>query len=633
MRLQQGLRSVTAAAVVLGFVCPSASAQTRQPSRTVLCIHWGSESNPSTGRLDAAIQGALIGHSDAAVDYFAEYLETEEFPAETASTALRDYILRKYEGRHIDVVIAVASAALQFTLRYRKELFPDVPIVFLAVALPEAVVDRRVPNITGVLNDTPFSETLGLALRLQPTAKHVFVVARAPTVAGYDDKVKSALGGFSGRVELTYVEDRTIPALLSTVKAIPPQSLILYTRYAPDEPAPNVYPDDVARLIAGVSHVPIYGVSDLYIGSGVVGGVIRTADATGTRLGKIARQILDGAAPGDIPIGSVPTVPMFDWREVKHWGLDVSTLPPDSRVLFRVPTMWEAYRWYVVGTIAVVGLQLALIAGLLTQRARRRRAEQTIRTREASLQKSYDRIRLLARRLINAQETARANIAQDLHDDICQRLAMVATAIDRLKTSSGDIQNVKTQRLFAALTRDAHGTFEVVRALSHDLHPATLSVLGVVPAIKTHCMEVAKRHNVQVIFTTQGDFPYVPNDVAVCFFRVAQESLRNAVEHGEANRLTVSLTRSGDDLEMTVTDNGRGFDLDAVNRDGSGVGVISMEERARAIGGTLHIVSGAQRGTIIRIKAPIIPPRPVSVPDVSGPTDTMPVAARSPATS
>jgi signal transduction histidine kinase len=281
----------------------------------------------------------------------------------------------------------------------------------------------------------------------------------------------------------------------------------------------------------------------------------------------------------------------------------------------------------------VVGLQLALIAGLLTQRARRRRAEQTIRTREASLQKSYDRIRLLARRLINAQETARANIAQDLHDDICQRLAMVATAIDRLKTSSGDIQNVKTQRLFAALTRDAHGTFEVVRALSHDLHPATLSVLGVVPAIKTHCMEVAKRHNVQVIFTTQGDFPYVPNDVAVCFFRVAQESLRNAVEHGEANRLTVSLTRSGDDLEMTVTDNGRGFDLDAVNRDGSGVGVISMEERARAIGGTLHIVSGAQRGTIIRIKAPIIPPRPVSVPDVSGPTDTMPVAARSPATS
>jgi signal transduction histidine kinase len=138
---------------------------------------------------------------------------------------------------------------------------------------------------------------------------------------------------------------------------------------------------------------------------------------------------------------------------------------------------------------------------------------------------------------------------------------------------------------------------------------------------------------VRVIFTTQGDFPYVPDDVAVCFFRVAQESLRNGVEHGSANRLTVSLTRSGDDLAMTVTDDGRGFNLDAATRDGSGVGVISMEERARAIGGTLYIVSDVQRGTTIRINAPLNPHRAVSVTDVSRPPEAMPVAARSPVTS
>ena len=79
------------------------------------------------------------------VNYFAEYLESEEFPAETASIALRDYIHQKFEGRHIDVVIAVASAALQFALRYRDELFPGVPIVFLAVAPPQVVVDRTAP--------------------------------------------------------------------------------------------------------------------------------------------------------------------------------------------------------------------------------------------------------------------------------------------------------------------------------------------------------------------------------------------------------------------------------------------------------------------------------------------------------
>jgi len=616
MRLQQGLRGVTAAAVVLGFVCPYASAQPPQPSRTVLSIHWGSESNPSTGRLDAAIQGALTAHS-ASVTYFAEYLETEEFPAEMASTALRDYILRKYEGRHIDVVIAVASAALQFTLRYREELFPDAPIVFLAVAVPQAVVDRRVPNITGVLNDTPFKETMELALRLQPATRHVFVVAQAPKVAGYDDTLRAALRPFSDHVELTYVKERTIPRLLAAVKAIPPRSLILYTRYAPEEPAPNVYPDDIARLIAGVSRVPIYGVSDLYIGSGVVGGVIRTADAAGARLGEIARQILDGTSAENIPIRPVSTVPMFDWREVKRWGIDVSKLPPDSRILFRTPTMWESYGWYIAGTIVVVVAQLLLITGLLTQRERRRRAERIVRAREASLRTSYDRIRLLAGRLINAQEAARASIAQDLHDDICQRLAMVSTAIDHLGNSSGRIQDADTQRAFAALARDTRGAFESVRRLSHDLHPATLRVLGLVPAIKTHCIELTKRHDVRVTFTTEGDLQHVPDDVAVCFFRIAQESLRNGVVHGAAHRFTVSLTRSGDDIEMTVTGDGKEFDVNAATGDTSGVAVISMEERARAIGGTLYILSSADRGTTIRIRAPLKSAFPVDAPDRS----------------
>jgi signal transduction histidine kinase len=227
--------------------------------------------------------------------------------------------------------------------------------------------------------------------------------------------------------------------------------------------------------------------------------------------------------------------------------------------------------------------------------------------RESSLQKSYDRIRLLAGRLINAQETARASIAQDLHDDICQRLAMVSTAIDRLGNSSGRIQDADTQRAFAALARDTRGTFESVRRLSHDLHPATLRVLGLVPAIKTHSAEVANRHNVQVTFTSEGDLQHVPDDIAVCFFRIAQESLRNGVVHGAAHRFTVSLARSGDDIEMTVTDDGKGFSLDAVNVDTSGVGVISMEDRARAVGGSLYIASGTDRGTTIRIRAPLKP--------------------------
>jgi signal transduction histidine kinase len=353
------------------------------------------------------------------------------------------------------------------------------------------------------------------------------------------------------------------------------------------------------------------------MGRGIVGGMMQTDEADGTHVGEITRRILEGTRPEDIPIAPPSLAPIFDWRQLTRWGIDTARLPPGSQILFRTPTVWESYGWYIDGTMVVVAVQLLLIAGLLTHRSRRRRAEETVRAREASLQTSYDRIRQLAGRLINAQEAARASIAQDLHDDICQRLAMMSTSIDLLKNTAGDIQDADTQRIFAVLARDTRGTFDTVRRLSHDLHPAILRVLGLVPAIKTHCSEVAQRHDVQVSFASEGDLQSVRDDVAVCFFRIAQESIRNGIAHGAAHCFTVSLTRSGDNIGMTVTDDGKGFSLDAVSRDGSGVGVVSMEERARAIGGTLYIVSNAARGTTIRIRAPLTLMPPGSISDAA----------------
>jgi signal transduction histidine kinase len=604
-QLSVGPRTIAIAVVLLAGVCAPGLAE-GQARRTVLAIQWGSESDPSTERLDAAIRGALLARPDERIDYFSEYLETEDFPAETASNALQDYIRQKFEGRHIDVVIAVASASLQFALQYRDALFPGAPIVFLAVALPSAVVTRTVPGITGLVNDTPFGETLDLALKLHPTTKQVFVVAQAPAVDGYDERVRSALRQFTDRVNLVYIKEQTVPALLAAVKAIPPQSLLLYTRYAPTQPVPNLYTNDVAHLIAAVAPVPMYGVSDLYIGSGVVGGMIRAADAAGTRVGEIALEILNGTSPENIPIDAVSTVPMFDWREVSRWGIDTSKIPPESRILFRTPSAWESYRWYIVGTIVVVTMQLLLITGLVTHRARRRRAEGALRAQEASLRTSYERIRLLAGRLINAQEAARASIAQDLHDDVCQRLAFVSMAIDRLTGSSGDIQRPAAQRSLKELAHETRSTFDSIRQLSHDLHPATLRVLGLASALKTHCSEVAIRHKVEVTFTSEGDLGSISRDVAICFFRIAQESLRNGIIHGEASELSVSLAKSGEDLVMIVTDNGRGFDIDKVRQHGSAFGLVSMEERARVVGADVQIITGLRLGTTIHVRGPAV---------------------------
>jgi len=120
--------------------------------------------------------------------------------------------------------------------------------------------------------------------------------------------------------------------------------------------------------------------------------------------------------------------------------------------------------------------------------------------------------------------------------------------------------------------------------------------------LRSHCIEVEQRYDVQVRFQSDGGLGDLHPDVALSMFRIAQEALRNGAVHGEARRLTVSVTRSNDDIEMTITDDGKGFDLEAVRREGSGLGLVTMEERARAVGGNFVVASQPGRGTMVRAR-------------------------------
>jgi signal transduction histidine kinase len=441
-----------------------------------------------------------------------------------------------------------------------------------------------------------YSETLKLAMELHPSTEQVFVVAASREQQDVD-AVHTELAGLSQRVRLTYIDADTVPQLLAEVRAIPQRSLILYVWYDSHDPGSVVHPDEIARLVASASPVPVYGTNEFYLGSGVVGGVVRGTRETAVRMAEMAREILSGRLAQDIPIESARLVPIIDWRQVQRWGIDPARLPARSDIRFRTPTAWEAYRGYIIAIVVVIVAQSLLITGLLRQRARRRRAEATIRT-------SYERIRQLAGRIINAQEATRAGIARDLHDDVCQDLVGVSMAVSKLKRSSGRIEDARTQEALFKLQQWSLAIAEGVRNLSHDLHPFTLQLLGLAAALKAHCSEIENLHDTQVSFETEGELGQIQPDVALCLFRIGQEALRNGIVHGHAQRLAVTLARSGGYIELTVTDDGGGFDFEAVRRSRGGLGLLSMEERAHAIGGDVYIVSRLGEGTTIRVRVP-----------------------------
>ncbi len=595
MSLQTGSRLIHRAlsAIALALVCSDVWAQSLPP-RTVLTVHWGTEDFPTNPVEDAGIRDAVLSGSDAGIDYYAEYLESESFPEEEASLALRDYIHRKYQGRRIDVVIAATDVALQFVLRFRGELFPDAPIVYRGIVAADATLRNAGAGLTGVWVGGGLNETLELALKLHPLTERVFVVAHARNIS-LQDSMQTEFGAVAQGVAITFITEESLPRMIAAVKAVPPRSVILYVRYSRNVPGHVLIPSEAARLVAEASPVPVYGISNAYIGSGVVGGMVYLTRELGTRMGEMARQILDGMRPQDIPIEQATLVPAFDWRQLQRWDIDPSRLPAGSNIRFRTPTTWESYRWYVIGAMTVVALQTLLIGGLLAHRASRRRAEAAIRNNEAVLRTSYEQIRQLAGRLIGAQEAERARIARDLHDDLSQKAATLAMDIHQISLGAtpGTLERVRLRA--SQIATDVHN-------LSRELHPAQLHVFGLVKATQYFCRDIAARNDIEISFSHDCVPTTIASDSALCLYRIVQEGLQNVVKHSSAQAAAVRLSGMPDSLHLEITDSGVGFDTAAI---GTGMGLLSMRERVNFLGGQMTVSSMPESGTRIDVSVPI----------------------------
>jgi signal transduction histidine kinase len=267
----------------------------------------------------------------------------------------------------------------------------------------------------------------------------------------------------------------------------------------------------------------------------------------------------------------------------------------------------ESHRLLIAAAIVLIVLQLALIALRLAQRSRRRRAEDAARSNEAALRASDGRARQLAGGLITAQESERTRIARDLHDGLCQEIAGVSVAISHLKHHRGRVQDAAVQEALFTLQQQTKALAESVRLLSHHLHPTVLQHVGLVAAVDALCAETERQYAGRVLFSGSDDWERIGADIELCLFGITQEALRNAFTHGGAKRAAVSITRSGRSLDLTVVDDGKGFDVARARQNG-GLGLLSIEERARLVGGELTAVdSYLQQGTIVHASIPAPP--------------------------
>ena len=363
--------------IIVGVVVPVAG----DNSKAILLLHSTGHEGPGRFPLDAAFARTLRELPDVKVDLYIETLDLNRFAGEAHARRTREFLREKYAGKTISVVAVVWDEALAFLLDEREPLFPTVPVAAALLGRPQPLPDRVAAMFVGNV----VGETIALALRLHPQARQIAVIdGSVPGASGGDalnDEVQDQIKTFERRLPVVVLHNLPLDELLPRVQAMPKDGIIFLARQFIGPRGEPIDHLNAVREVARVAPTPLYVSTDAMVGVGALGGVVIPAEGLGTQLAKLALRISE---PGSLPLPPTEAslVPVFDWRQLRRWGIDERLLPPGSDIRFRELTLWDRYGWYLVGAVSLTLVQSLLIAGLVVQRARRRRTEVALRESE-----------------------------------------------------------------------------------------------------------------------------------------------------------------------------------------------------------------------------------------------------------
>ena len=336
-------------------------------------------SSPASVLVDVRIR-AVLESSPYQIELYEETLQDILFSNQASQQEIRQGYIHKYRNRRPDVIIAVGPAPIKFMVESHDKFGPNIPIVFCASTEEQVDYLKLDSHFTGTWRVVDPAKTLDAALQLRPDTKHVVVVGG---VLPYDRRLEAIVGeqlrSYESRVDLTYVTNSDMPALLERLSQLPGHTIILYTAISQDA-AGTHFIDETQSLpmVIGSANAPVFVMEDTFVGQGTIGGYVTPYSDEGRIAGGMAVRILKGENPQDIPIVNDANVYMFDWRALRRWGFKESGLPPGSVVLYRLPTVWQSYKKYFIGVLCLFLLETLLVLALLWQRAKRRKIEESL---------------------------------------------------------------------------------------------------------------------------------------------------------------------------------------------------------------------------------------------------------------
>jgi signal transduction histidine kinase len=603
-------------AVVCLILTNGAHAAEAGPAKRVLLISTGSRLSPGFALVDQGVLEALGKIPSGPVETYAENLDILRFPTERFQRIFTEYLTEKYAEQPPDLIILVFVGNLGIAGQLLQQLFPGTPVIVAGFTEEEVPLDQFGSLVSGIAQRVDPRATLELILRLQPETRRIVVIGGTAEVdRSVLNRVKDAARSFAGRVEFDFWGNRSMAELRQAVAALPPQTAILFSRMFSDGAGQAVISTQAGQSIAQWANVPVYVMTDLALGTGAVGGSVGSIEAFGRRAGELARLILSGTAPASLPFEiRTDSVPMFDWRALKRWGISESRLTPNSIVRFRRLSVWEQYRWYMLGALFIFALQGAMIGSLLLQRTRRRRAE-------LELQRNREELAHVAR-LSTAGELT-ASVAHELNQPLGAILSNAEAAEMFLKADPPALDEVRD--ILADIRKDDQRASEVIRRMrgllrKHELAPQAIEINEAVEEVLRLLSIDAPARKVAIKFEGAAGLPRVWCD-PVHFQQVVLNLVLNGMEAmagiPEGKRQVVLRTGPGDNgtVKVAVADSGPGIPVDRLPRlfepffttkkEGMGMGLSIARTIVEAHHGKIWVENNSETGATFCFTVPV----------------------------
>jgi signal transduction histidine kinase len=311
-------------------------------------------------------------------------LDITRYAQEDMEGPFVQFLLARLTKWRPDLVVPIGSPAGRFVAKYRRGLFPSAPVIYTGMDQRTLPPDALQNNATFVGESFDIAGLVEDILQLAPDTNHIAVVIGATPLERYWTTIfQKEFERYTNRVHFTWFNDLSFDEMLHRVATLPPHSFILLVLLLRDAAGVSHNQDDALQQLRALANAPINGIYQNQLGLGIVGGRLYQAEAEGDESARIAVRVLRGEPISRFPpvlIGTQPH-PRYDWRELQRWNISEARLPAGSVIEFRQPTVWQQYRWHIVGGVTIIGVQAALIVTLLVQRRRRRAAQAALTER------------------------------------------------------------------------------------------------------------------------------------------------------------------------------------------------------------------------------------------------------------